>query len=134
MKNYNATVKRFTSLLILSVLFIVIFLIRRALAADDPYGLANTAYYSGLKTADPSLPNMVGKIIGVILSVTGIIFLYVIIWGGNLYMSARGNEEQVEKAKSLITQAIIGIILIIGAYSLTYFIIDLLAPKAAPAG
>jgi flagellar basal body-associated protein FliL len=37
-------------------------------------------------------------------------------------MTARGNDQQVEKAKNLIIQSIIGLIIILSAYAITAFV------------
>ncbi|OGF82411.1 hypothetical protein A3B18_03640 [Candidatus Giovannonibacteria bacterium RIFCSPLOWO2_01_FULL_46_13] len=41
-----------------------------------------------------------------------------IIYSGFLFVSARGNEEQLEKAKSTFFWAVIGAILVVGAYAI----------------
>ena len=41
-----------------------------------------------------------------------------------LWMTARGNESQAEKAKNLITAAIIGLVIVVAAYSITYFLLE----------
>ncbi len=69
-----------------------------------------------------NLPGIIGKIIGVILSFLGVIFLLLMIYGGYLWMMARGNEEQVGKAKKIIVQAVIGVIIVLAAYAITAFI------------
>lgn len=68
---------------------------------------------------DPILQN----IISIVLSFLGVIFLILIIYAGYLWMMARGNEQQVEKAKSLLTEAIIGLIIVVSAYAISYFVI-----------
>jgi len=37
-------------------------------------------------------------------------------------MTAQGNEQQVTKAKDLITNSIIGLIIVLAAYAITAFI------------
>jgi hypothetical protein len=63
-----------------------------------------------------------GQIIGVVLSFIGIIFLGLMIYGGIIWMTAQGNEQQVTKAKDLITSSIIGIVIVFAAYAITVFI------------
>ena len=41
-------------------------------------------------------------------------------------MTAKGNEEQVSKSKNLIRDAIIGIIIVLAAYVISYFVVDAL--------
>jgi len=71
------------------------------------------------------LSSRVGVIIGAILSFVAVIFMILIIYAGILWMIARGNEQQVDKAKNLIIQAIIGLIIVLSAYIITSFIGDM---------
>ncbi len=68
------------------------------------------------------LTSRLGVLIGAALSFIGIIFMVLIIYGGLLWMTARGNDQQVEKAKNLIVQSFIGLIIILAAYAITAFI------------
>lgn len=43
------------------------------------------------------------------------LFMIMVIYGGYLWLNARGRDEQVERAKNLIIQAVIGLAIIIGA-------------------
>lgn len=49
------------------------------------------------------------------LTLMGVLFMVNIIYAGFLWMSARGKDEQVERAKKLIINAVIGLAIIIGA-------------------
>lgn len=76
---------------------------------------------------DPkSIPEIVGAIIGTVLGFLGIIFLILVIYGGYLWMLSRGNEEKVLKAKKTLTEATIGLIIILSAYSITFFVFNAL--------
>lgn len=68
------------------------------------------------------LASKAGTIVGVILSFVGVIFLGLMIYAGLMWMMAQGNEQEVEKAKDLITSSIIGLIIVFAAYALTAFI------------
>jgi cytochrome bd-type quinol oxidase subunit 2 len=72
----------------------------------------------------------IGGIMGVIiqsfLGLLGIIFLVLVIYAGYNWMTARGEEEKVTKAKDTIMRAIIGLIIIIAAYGITYFVFNAL--------
>ena len=63
-----------------------------------------------------------GRVIGIILSFIGVIFLGLMIYGGLMWMMAEGNEQKVGKAKDLITNAIIGLIIVFTAYAITAFL------------
>ncbi len=68
------------------------------------------------------LATKAGQIIGVILSFVGVLFLILMIYAGILWMTASGNEQQVAKAKGLLMNAVIGIVIVFSAYALTTFI------------
>jgi len=64
-----------------------------------------------------------GKIIGYALGLLGIVFVCLTIYAGFLWMTAQGNEEQITKAKKMITNAVIGFIIISLAYVITSFVV-----------
>ena len=86
-------------------------------------GLTNTAKKAGLGSAAPSLTDILGPLINSAFALTGVIFVILMIYGGFLYMQARGNEDDTKKAKAIITNAIIGIIILALAFAITNFVI-----------
>jgi hypothetical protein len=74
------------------------------------------------KNPQDILTNRVTDIISLILSFLGVIFLAITIYAGFLWMTAQGNDAQIKKAKDLLINAIVGLIIITAAYSLTAFI------------
>ncbi len=80
---------------------------------------ANEAY-GDTQSVDVSIT--IGKIVGAILSFVGVIFLILMIYGGFTWMMARGNEQEVAKAKEIITNAVIGLIVVLSAYAITAYI------------
>ncbi len=76
---------------------------------------------------NPLLSEVVARVIQVVLSIVGLIFIGLIIYGGYEWGTARGNEEKVNTGKKLIFEATVGVIIIFGAYFLTAFIIQRLA-------
>jgi len=68
------------------------------------------------------LTSTIGNIITTFLSVIGVIFIILSVYGGFLYLTSRGNQEQTKKALTIITQSLIGLIIILAAYAISYFI------------
>ncbi len=91
-------------------------------------GLNATAQNSGhLNDNQPIISDdlqtvVVGKIIQTFLSFLGVIFFGLMLYGGYCWMLARGNEQDVEKAKNIITNAIIGLVIVLAAYAITAFV------------
>ena len=96
-------------------------------AADALDNLTGTG--SDLDLADEDLTEVIATVINIFLSILGIILLVIIIYAGFLWMTAGGNSDQVAKAKSWMINAVIGLVLIAAAYSITFFVIDRLTDE-----
>ena len=77
------------------------------------------------------LPTLVGAIINVLLSVLGIVFVLLVVYAGFLYLTSQGETKNVEKAKKLLTQSIIGLIIIVAAYAISSYVIGALVTASA---
>lgn len=73
-----------------------------------------------------SIGYLVARIIQIVLSLLAIIFLILIIIAGFRWMTANGNEEVVKKAVGAMKTAIIGLVVILSAYAITYFVLNYL--------
>jgi hypothetical protein len=74
----------------------------------------------GTNPVDPRIA--VAEGVKIFLSLLGTIFLVLIVYAGFLMFTAAGNEENVTKAKKIIQYAIVGLIIIMSAYSITNFV------------
>lgn len=84
----------------------------------------------GTDATTNTLPELIGNIIAVLLSVLGIIFVVLVVYAGFLYLTAAGDDTKVKKAKTLLSQSIIGLVIIIAAYAIASFVIDALTDVA----
>lgn len=71
---------------------------------------------------DLTLGEVVAVVIRGFLGLLGVIFIILIIIAGYNWMTARGDEEKITKATSTIRSAIIGLLIIVAAYAITYFV------------
>lgn len=78
------------------------------------------------ETGSEGLTNMISTVIQLILGFLGVIFLVLIIYAGFKWMIAGGNQEEVTKAKAILKQAIIGLIITLSAYAITWFVFNYL--------
>ncbi len=75
------------------------------------------------QTNDPSDPRrIVARYIKIFLGFLGIIFVVLILWAGYKWMTAAGNEDKITEAKKQLQAAVIGLIIILMAYSVTKFV------------
>lgn len=94
-------------------------------------GLNETAGQIGAfkdSISDTSAKNFIqtraGQIIGIVLSFVGVVFLVLTIYAGIMWMTAAGNSQQVDKAKGMLINSIIGLVVIFAAYAITAFVGD----------
>ncbi|MFA6410021.1 MAG: hypothetical protein WCW26_00385 [Candidatus Buchananbacteria bacterium] len=121
------TKKRITSLVIFGLFAITLFtLITPCLAAnitDAMKGpLSKVTLPGGGSDPETKALSIIGKTISAFLSLFGVIFLILTIYGGYKWMLASGRDEEVKKAKDIIRSAIIGLIIVLASYAITYFI------------
>lgn len=69
-----------------------------------------------------TVPQLIGQVVGTALSFIGILFLLLMIYAGILWMTARGNDQQVAKAQELIYAAVIGLVIVLSAYAITAYV------------
>ncbi len=119
----------------LAGVFIFLFALTTNIVSAQSYDFAEN---SGLNTTGKALgydletttPDVIiGRVIFIILGLLGIVFLGLMIYAGITWMTAQGNEQRVEKSKTMITEAIIGLVIVVIAYGLTYFIINYFSGK-----
>jgi len=89
-------------------------------------------YRTGSEPEDPRL--VAARIIKIALTFIGIIAVAIIIWAGFKWMTAGGNEEKVTEARKLITSAIIGLLIILAAWTITSWVIDKLTTEVLVGG
>ncbi len=99
----------FYSLLLFPILFPQIIL------AQAPSGSSITLT-NYLKVG--SISELLSAILNILIIIATPIIIFFIIYGGYLYVTSRGNPEQIKTATSALTYAIIGGVLIIGAVAI----------------
>ncbi len=125
-------------------LYNILFVLNAVAQTKDKKSLSTKFFNSAKDTAtkaelinpgDTLTPNtifaQVGASINVLLTMLGVVFLLLMIWGGILWMTAAGNDSKVDKAKKIIIAAAIGITIILLSQVITFFILNSFAPEAA---
>ncbi len=78
----------------------------------------NAAVGVFLPFGSANLPTLIGRIIRYFVGFVGAAALVMFIYAGALWMTARGQEEQVSKAKAILLWSTLGIAAVLGAYGL----------------
>lgn len=118
---------------LLLCLFFVVFVATPVLAKEDK-NPATSSFRSGLDTTankafdgkPPSakIPVILSKIVFAGLSLIGVVFFTLVVLAGFKWMNAGGHAEDVEKAQEMLRHAIIGLIITLGAATITWFILN----------
>lgn len=110
-------------------IFLIIGLVFASLLVAVPitfaqnYGLDATAGAAfGGNIPEKDVATIIGNIIGTGLSLISVLFFIMMIYGGIMWMTARGKDEVSKKALDTIFAAIIGIIIVLAAYAITTFV------------
>lgn len=127
-KDRRANIKK---LLVLAAAFAVfggVFSFSPRAAAQIQQSVATverTAAAAGV-SAGTDLPTIIGRIIYIALGFVGIILLAILIYAGFLWMTSGGDAEKITTAKAWIKNALIGLAIIVSAWSIVYFILQAL--------
>lgn len=77
---------------------------------------------TGLSKTDPRI--IVVNIIRIFLGFLGLIALILIIYAGFIWMTAGGEADKIERAKAILKNALIGLLIILSSYAVVAFILS----------
>ncbi len=79
-----------------------------------------------------NIPELAALIIKSLLTLLGLVFVVIILYGGFMYMTSQGEQEKIKKAKQILATAIIGLIIILAAYAITTFVVNAILAGTGP--
>ncbi|GEM_PF-502945 len=97
-------------------------------------GGGSSGYGANTNITEQTLAEKVGQVIGMVLSVFGVVFFCLVVYSGIQWMTAGGNEEKVTHARERIIRAAIGLGIVMMAWALTSFIVNRLQTTAIEPG
>ncbi|HLC69985.1 MAG TPA: LamG-like jellyroll fold domain-containing protein [Patescibacteria group bacterium] len=128
LKTDNNSSKFFKGLLLglavtifLGIVFISSEVLAQTINTSD-VGLNQVNSSIGLPNTDIRI--IIARIIRAALGLLGVVALGLIIYGGYLWMTAGGNDEQIGKAKKVLINSVVGLVIIMSAYAITQFIFN----------
>ncbi|MDR0887276.1 MAG: pilin [Candidatus Nomurabacteria bacterium] len=80
-------------------------------------------YGSGSSVAPDSLTAIIGNVSNILFFVIGLIAVIILVYGGIQYIISEGNASKIERAKTTITWAIVGLIISIVSWAIVHFIV-----------
>jgi len=77
---------------------------------------------TGLGTRD--LKDLIMSIVQILLGFLGIVAVIIVLYGGFLYMTSEGEADKVDKAKKVLINAAIGLLIILSAFAIVTYVIN----------
>ncbi len=74
-----------------------------------------------------SLVGLIKNVLNILLYIAGAISVLFVVIGGYQYLSSGGNEEAAEKGRKTVTNAIIGIVVVVLAFTIINVVVGTLA-------
>ncbi|MBI2050507.1 MAG: Ig-like domain-containing protein [Parcubacteria group bacterium] len=99
----------------------------------ERFGLDSGFTEVGVQT-DRDVKSIAATIINVAFGFLGIVAVIVIMYAGYLWMTASGNEEQISRAKSILRNAVIGLVIILSSWAIAAFVISRLSGATGGGG
>lgn len=91
-----------------------------SLSFDPLWGTSGNLNDTGLGTTDPVVVS--AQIVNVFLRLLGLLSVLFMLYGGWIWIWARGNDEDITRAKDIIRGSIIGLIVILSSYGVMQWV------------
>lgn len=75
---------------------------------------------------DVDLVETIARLIRVVIGFLGVIAVILVLYGGFVWMTAGGNEDRVKKAKRILTNATIGLVIVVSSFAIASFVLNAL--------
>lgn len=85
-------------------------------------------------TGEAGLLSLIQNLIQVVLGILGVLLVLYILYAGWLWFSSQGDKDKIKKAKDILINSVIGLLLIVAAYSIATFVIASLGQVTTGAG
>ncbi len=111
------------------------FILGASFASAQDFGInqVNNGLGGALSSTDPRI--IIGRIIQWALGFLGVIAVGLIMYAGFLWTTSGGEEEKISSAKKILTNALIGLAIILSAWGITTFVLSrLMAATGANVG
>lgn len=124
--------KKVRDLISISILYAVLFP-SRVLAAN--FSNPATGFFIDLRSfgKDNTFGDLFVYIINILLTIVGVLSIAFMIYGGFQYIVSRGNEEQAEAGKKTLTNAIIGLVIVMLSYTIMVVVVNALKGRVSSA-
>jgi hypothetical protein len=113
----------------IALLIVTIFNPANVFAQADKFGLKTTGQKafgasSPVVSSNQTIYTLIGQFISILLGTLGVVFLIIVVYAGIQWMLAGGDDSKVTESRKLLTNAVIGLAIVLGAYAISIFVIE----------
>ena len=119
---FQHQMKNKSVLFILGIFLVGIFVAHPVYAQDVVQNLSAVGESAGFGTT--GLYTIIGRIIKVFFGILAAVALVLIIFAGYKWMTAAGDEKQIEDAKNILKNGVIGLAIIASSFAITQFVMS----------
>jgi hypothetical protein len=105
----------------------------KLLAIVTTTGLSSAGEGAGYSTTQ-NIYQLVGTLVSAVFGFLGVIFLVLMIYAGFIWMTSAGNSKLVDKAKSILISATVGVVICLSAFGISTFILGALSGSSNGVG
>ncbi len=91
-------------------------------------------YATGIGLTTTDIRTVVARIINAFFALLGLVAVVLFLYAGFLWMTASGNEEKIVEAKRIMVNTTIGLVIMLSAYAITWFIYRAITGENLTAG
>jgi len=115
--------KRNITISLLVVFTAVVVFVPIVVSANELANFSNSVIGMWGLDTDPNTPaSIVVNIINVVLTFLGLVTLFLVIYGGTVYLLARGDSTKASKGRKIIMIGIIGVLIVLASWGISYFV------------
>ncbi|MFA6427633.1 MAG: LamG-like jellyroll fold domain-containing protein [Candidatus Magasanikbacteria bacterium] len=120
---------------LLTAVFVVgFFVFFNPVFGQDTLGLDVVENEGDIALGSGDLRVTIVRIINIALGLLGIVALGIVLYGGFVWMTAGGNEEKVATARKILVNGTIGLVIILSAWTITWFVLSKLIEATGGGG
>lgn len=90
------------------------------------------AGYNVFKPGQGDVRSFLAGFVQVTLGTTGIVFFLMMLYGGFLWLTAGGNDENISRARKILGHGVVGFVVTLAAMIITRFAADLVISASLP--
>ena len=93
-------------------------------AAQTPISIPPPSSISGSKFS--TVPDIIRNGFNIVITIAGVVFVVLMLIGGIMYLASAGNDESTKKARQLLLDSVIGLVIVVTAWAVGLYVLQVL--------